>query len=454
MNFISCVKWVKQGVTKNIPDNVNLNENELNELMHEVENEDDENDENEVKPSLSHDEYNFENYDKEDDRCRVSLKGIATFNKDNKKRNRYNDNSNESSDKEDETIKDDDNLILVGHVDNDMNSLEVYVYNENDGDMYIHHDLILKAPPLCIEWLFLDSNSEYNNICAVGSMKSVIEFWDLDVMNCVEPIFKLGRSKKRNPDKNYGHTDAVLSIAWNTELTHILSSGSVDCKTLLWDLDEGKVSTEINVFSDKVQTLLFNPHSPFYLLTGCADGYMRNFDCRVYNKFNKINLSSSVESIVWDINNEFCCFAGTSNGKIYYLDFRTNMPIWSISAHNKEVTGLNIYKNNSKILVSVSADELVKYWEPDTQKLIYSKDIKIGPLQCMDINPNYPYLACIGGFCETNNKKILNVINIDDTINSSKKEIIKTCETSFKAPLLEKSHVKFTKLKKKKKKHQ
>lgn len=47
-------------------------------------------------------------------------------------------------------------------------------------------------------------------------MDPVIQVWDLDIIDCLEPAFKLGR--KKNKKKNVagiGHKDAVLDLAWN-----------------------------------------------------------------------------------------------------------------------------------------------------------------------------------------------------------------------------------------------
>jgi periodic tryptophan protein 1 len=63
-------------------------------------------------------------------------------------------------------------------------------------------------------------------------MEPQIEVWDLDLIDGLEPAYKLGdprpnkatkknrrRKKKPNdaPKKVNGHTDAVLCIAWNKE---------------------------------------------------------------------------------------------------------------------------------------------------------------------------------------------------------------------------------------------
>ena len=34
------------------------------------------------------------------------------------------------------------------------------VYNENEGSLYIHHDIMLESVPLAIEWLNFDAATE------------------------------------------------------------------------------------------------------------------------------------------------------------------------------------------------------------------------------------------------------------------------------------------------------
>lgn len=424
MNFISCVKWIKQGVAKQVPDNVHLSEDELREIVEQKSDEEDESGEP-SKPISSDDEYDLKNYDNEDE-LRVSLKGIATFDADKKKKKKKRQQvDSDDSEKEDELIKEDDNLLVVGHVEDDYTTLDVYVYNENDGDMYIHHDIVLKSPPLCAEWLNIPGASETSNVCAIGGMKPIIEVWDLDIINSVAPVFKLGRNKKKTPEKNYGHTDAVLSLAWNTELTHILCSGGVDNRALMWDLDNGKVATELTCFNDKVQNLAWNPHNSCFLLAGCADGVLRNFDCRVYDEFEEIDLSSPIESIFWDLANEHRCFIGTEDGKIRYLDWRKKtMPVHEFEAHGKEVTGLCVDRSHPNVLVSISTDECMKLWDTSNEfNMITMKDLKLEALHCIDLNPDFPYLAAVGGSSEKHGKTILKVVNLEET---AKPETVKT----------------------------
>lgn len=52
------------------------------------------------------------------------------------------------------------------------------------------------------------------NLCAVGFITPVIQVWDLDLVNCVEPAFKLGRKPTRSRAR-VGHKKGVLDLSWN-----------------------------------------------------------------------------------------------------------------------------------------------------------------------------------------------------------------------------------------------
>ena len=43
-----------------------------------------------------------------------------------------------------------DNLIIAGHVEGDSATLDVYVYNDVEDALYVHHDIILPSLPLAL----------------------------------------------------------------------------------------------------------------------------------------------------------------------------------------------------------------------------------------------------------------------------------------------------------------
>ena len=201
----------------------------------------------------------------------------------------------DQEDKEDFQIRGTDNLIVVGHVEGVSSTLEVYVYNDVEDALYVHHDIQLPAFPLALEWLPFDPESDTRgSLVAVGSMSPVIEVWDLDLVDCLEPAFKLGRkARKKKKIAGVGHTEAVLALSWNSQCEHVLASGGADHKALLWDLNNQVGWTEIILethiaqhlsmspmqtvvtslvgHKEKVQSLQWNHSEAQTLLTGCCD---------------------------------------------------------------------------------------------------------------------------------------------------------------------------------------
>jgi len=169
----------------------------------------------------------------------------------------------DEDEKEDFKIKPDDNLIVAGHVDQDFSTLEISVYNEEEGSQYVHHDILLEAFPLAIEWLDFDPEdaSKPANFVAVGTMEPHVDIWDLDLVDTLEPVVSLGRrkrkkSKKKSRHSEEGHSDAVLDLSWNHLLRNVLASASADHSVILWDLTQPKPVHTLRHHKDKV---MFKP---------------------------------------------------------------------------------------------------------------------------------------------------------------------------------------------------
>lgn len=61
--------------------------------------------------------------------------------------------SDSEEEKEDYTIRKTDSIIVAATAENDHSNLEVYIYEHEHGNLYVHHEIILGSYPLCIEWL-------------------------------------------------------------------------------------------------------------------------------------------------------------------------------------------------------------------------------------------------------------------------------------------------------------
>lgn len=135
------------------------------------------------------------------------------------------DNEDEEEERAELEILPTDSLLLAAKTEDDISHLEVYVYEPEEENLYVHHDIMLPAFPLCLEWLDfrLGRNAGKEgggNYVAVGTFDPEIEIWDLDVIDSMYPDAILGqqeegkkkKSKKANSDY---HTDAVMSLSWN-----------------------------------------------------------------------------------------------------------------------------------------------------------------------------------------------------------------------------------------------
>ncbi|MFH4981036.1 hypothetical protein AB6A40_007745 [Gnathostoma spinigerum] len=299
-----------------------------------------------VRVTMPTDEYDMEHYDDEDEGNEYNpMGGIALFASDLDDPYITNHVDSDDEDAEDFKIQSNDNYVAVAKVDKDDYSIDVYVYNEENDDWYIHHDYILPVPPLCIEPVLYDPDPscEKGNLLAVGTMDAVIGLWDLDIVNSVEPALSLGQplsKKKKSRRKRDGsaqqHTDAVLSLAWNPLAAHVLGSGSADETVILWDLEEGKASTMFSCFKGKAQSLQWHPAEATILLGGTLDGTIYLTDCRQTDTkpAQEWKVEGEVERVLWDHFNPYCFFATTDCGELRYFDTRRNECLYHVSAHS------------------------------------------------------------------------------------------------------------------------
>ena len=93
------------------------------------------------------------------------------------------------SDAEDDAVRASDAVFLAGRTEDDFSCVEMYVYDDEQGSLYVHHDVRLEAFPLALA--FLQHGSAGARV-AVGTMEPRIDVWDLDVMEPAAPVASLG----------------------------------------------------------------------------------------------------------------------------------------------------------------------------------------------------------------------------------------------------------------------
>jgi len=106
----------------------------------------------------------------------------------------------------------------------DHSNLEVYIYDHKTSDLYVHHEIMLGAYPLCLEWLPELQKSKTNHV-VVGTFLPEIEIWNLD-SEAVEPSAVLGnieesvnynegKLKSQSLESLNTHTQAVMCLSLN-----------------------------------------------------------------------------------------------------------------------------------------------------------------------------------------------------------------------------------------------
>src|SRR5271156_6652316 len=219
-----------------------------------------------------------------------------------------------------------DNLIVAAKTEEDISSLEIYVYESTEDNIYVHHDIMLPALPLCVEWLNYNPNtnveddgSRRGNMVAVGTFDPDIEIWDLDVIESVCPDAILGQSskpttpvskkkdkkkKKRKVANDEFHVDAVMCLSANRLQRNLLLSGSADTTIKLWDLQGGstdKCAKSFGYHKDKVSAVEWHPKEAFYALTGGYDRIVVAADFRTMQGQGATwKFDSDVEGLKWD----------------------------------------------------------------------------------------------------------------------------------------------------------
>lgn len=346
-----------------------------------------------------------------------------------------------------------DNLVLATRTEDDISYLDVYVYDDGAGapdgateeeedkfdqdvanglvresSLYVHHDLMLPAFPLCVEWINFRPNSAdlVGNFAAIGTFDPQIEVWNLDCIDKAFPDMILGepesnslagvskkskKKKKKSQHVTTHHTDAVLSLAHNQNQRSVLASSSADHTVKLWDLNAGTAVRSFNqIHANKtVSSSQWHSEESSILLTGGYDGTCAVSDVRISdeNKVSrnyKVSPGEEVENVAWGATPELF-YGGTDSGNVYCFDVRvTEKPLWTLHAHDAGISSLSVNKNvHGMLATSAMGEKTVKLWRsPEPEKgpsMVLSRDFGLGNVLTSSFAPDMEVagLLSVGG---------------------------------------------------------
>lgn len=310
-----------------------------------------------------------------------------------------------------------DNLVLAGRIEDDVAHLEVYVYEDEADNLYVHHDIMLPSIPLAVEWLNVSvgknaAQDAKGNFVAVGTMEPDIELWDLDVVDGMYPDAILGqgaeagangekpkkkkkKAKKANDDF---HVDAVLALAANRQHRNLLASASADKTIKLWDLNTTKCAKSYTHHTDKVCSLAWHPTESTILLSGSYDRTVVAADMRAPDsKVPRWGVESDVEAVRWDPHDPNYFYISTENGVVHYHDARLapaspaeSKPVWILQAHDESISSFDVNPAIPGFLVTGSTDKQVKLWniQASGPSMVVSRDLGVGKVFSTSFAPD------------------------------------------------------------------
>jgi periodic tryptophan protein 1 len=366
-------------------------------------------------------EFGLDNYD-DDDGNDGGMQFFSVLNTDGelaKQKDPYLEgNPDSDSDSDDyHEIRPEDMIFCAVSCEEESCSLEMYVYDEDEANMYVHHDIMLDSYPLCVDWLPQIAGESSGSFAAIGFIDHQIQIWDLDTLDALAPIQSLGEQKKEGKSKlkkkkskakgaGTAHEGPVLALHGSVFNRSVLASGSGDETVKIWDVAENACVHTYTHHSNKVQCVKWHPTEQAVLLSASFDRRLALLDVRQPGQACTVELPAEAESAIWSRHSPFECFATVDSGGVICYDVRkvaskasdAEKVVWQLMAHDVACTGIQDVPVPN-LLVTSSLDGHAKIWNiaGSTPSLVMAKNLQAGPLFGCTSNPESPALMSFGG---------------------------------------------------------
>ena len=291
------------------------------------------------------DELQMEGYDNEPEGAELFLGGRRLTVHDSNADDPYitvADDEDEDSDEEDVLIKPTDCVLCVGRTEDEHSAVEVYVYDEDKGSLFVHHDFQIPSFPLAFTHLNqAGADSGVGSYLAVGTFLPGIEVWNLNVLDVLEPVCTLGgyvdervnvtnRKLKDRKLKEGSHEDAVLCLDWHAAHRERLVSGSADETVKLWDVTTQQCTATLTHHRDtrensggKQGKQEKSKKSKKAKSKGKANDAAGDDDDSWYEEAQHANLSHKVQSLHINPSEPSLLLTGSYDRTVHLVDMRT-----------------------------------------------------------------------------------------------------------------------------------
>ena len=311
---------------------------------------------------------------------------------------------------EDQGLEESDAMVVVARTTEELSKIEFYVYQEDMGHAYIHHDIILDSYPICMAWRGCDPTTQGPvsaaapaSLLAVGTFNPGIELFDANVIDIIQPNLVLGGPEGGEGELVSGsHTSAVLGLDWNPELAHVLASGSADGTVKLWDVSTASAVTTLTHHMDKVAGVAWNPSAPNVLLTAGYDRVLALVDAREGSAAPFASVPGDPEVMVWDPFDTHRVFVACDNGSVYAFDARAPDagPLFVVDASTKPLCSMVMSQAIPGLLATGSISKAVTFWDVGSEspsQVFTSSKLHIGQPYALSFFPDSPFIMATGG---------------------------------------------------------